>query len=774
MKFSSARGLARSRVPLIAMLALAASIGLAGCEGDNGSAGPEGPSGGDGGTGPTGPTGPADVPITLGGDVKDVGTGAGLTAQQIADIGTFIATIDSAAMASNKAVIEFTLKTPQGGKVLGLAPTTLRLGIAKLLPAAEGLPSRWQSYINRSAAPSITSPKLTSAIQANTESGVAAGWTELGAGRYRYTSAVDLSKVTTPIAVTYEPSLTHRVSLAIDLSGSLGQRELAPDNPFKDFVPNGGTATSKLVATTANCAGCHVRFGEHGGPRRSVEYCVVCHNSATIDPDSGESVDMAYMAHSIHRGEDRDTAYVVYGFNGTKFDKGDVTYPQPASFCETCHAASASTPQGDDWKSSPSASACGGCHDAGLNKTGPSATTGRYTYTFTHPVGTLPPDFLTFNDGDCKGCHKPGGSGGDILEVHKQDEDRKAIENGDLFTYKILKVENAEVGKQPKVTFQILGADGKPIDVKAITTGRLRLDFAWTGKDLHNIADIAGDKYAANRGAAITIDLITSMASVVNEGSGAYSYTLAAPLPTGFSDATLGTGLMVVLEGRRQMPDGSEAYPDSAYAFAGGAARTKLVDQAKCETCHKKVAIHGGSRAGDPIICTACHNSSVGGEWLASNGVTVEDFGPIALGAFIHNLHASQVAALDPVTYPQSLARCTACHIDEKVYGARTNALPITVNAGTTASSGAATLAWKDDLADSATAGTCKGCHTTDPATAQAAIDHMKGQGGYFGLPKTLTPTSSVEGCPVCHGDGRTFDVAKAHCDALPYGECTD
>jgi OmcA/MtrC family decaheme c-type cytochrome len=742
------------------MLVLTASLGIAGCENDGG-AGPAGPGDdGTGQTGPTGPTGPADVPISLGGDVKNVGTGSTLTAQQIADIGTLVASIDSAAVTGNKPVIEITVKTDKGGAVLGLAATTLRLGVAKLVPAADNFPSRWQSYINRSGAPSIPTPALTSAVQANTESGVAAGWQELGAGRYRYTSAVDLTTVTTPIAVTYEPSLTHRISVAIDLSGSA--RSLAPDNPFKDFVPNGGTVTSnKLIAATANCASCHVRFAEHGGPRRSNEYCAVCHNPATTDPDSGESVDFAYLAHSIHRGENRSKPYVVYGFNGTLFDAGEVTYPQPIAFCETCHVKSAAMPQGDDWKTNPGAAACGGCHDAGLNKTGPSATTGLYTYTYTHSSTILPPAY-TANDGTCGGCHRADGVAGDILDVHKKDPDRKAIENGSLFTYKILGVDNAVAGQAPKVTFQILGADGHPVDVKAITTGRLRLDFAWSTADIHNVADVAGDKYQANRGEATVIDLIANKASVVDNGNGTFSYTLAQPLPAGFDDATLGKGLMVVLEGRRVLPDGSEAYPDSAYAFGGGAAREKIVDQAKCETCHKRLALHGGSRAGDPIICTVCHNSSVGGTF------DTEDFGPLALGAFIHNLHASNVVPFGAVTYPQSLARCEGCHVAGKFNVARTTALPITVDAGTTLTNDPATLAWKDDLADSATAGTCKGCHTS-----AAAVSHMQSQGGSFGVAKALVPSSSAEGCAVCHGKGQTYDTEQLHCSALPYGQCT-
>ena len=206
--------------------------------------------------------------------------------------------------------------------------------------------------------------------------------------------------------------------------------------------------------------------------------------------------------------------------------------------------------------------------------------------------------------------------------------DRKAIENGSLFTYKILSIDNAVAGQAPKVTFQILGTDGQPMNVKAITTGRLRLDFAWSTADIHNVADVAGDKYQASRGEATVIDLIANMASVVDNGNGTFSYTLAQALPAGFDDATLGKGLMVVLEGRRVMPDGSEAYPESAFAFGGGAPREQLVDQAKCETCHKRLALHGGSRAGDPIICTVCHNSSVGGTWSGARTRGVWSAGP--------------------------------------------------------------------------------------------------------------------------------------------------
>jgi len=66
-------------------------------------------------------------------------------------------------------------------------------------------------------------------------------------------------------------------------------------------------------------------------------------------------------------------------------------------------------------------------------------------------------------------------------------------------------------------------------------------------------------------------------------------------------------------------------------------------------------------------------------------------------------------------------------------------------DAGTTLTDDAAALAWKDDLADSATAGTCKGCHTS-----AAAATHMQSQGGSFGVAKALVPSSAAEGCAFC------------------------
>lgn len=756
MKIAGTRGITRSRVPLMAMLALAATIGVAGCAGDSGRGGadPAGPADPVGPTGPTGPTVPPTVGIEDGGPVT-IGNGSTLTAAQIEAIGGLVATIDSAEVANDRAVIQFTVKTSHGGPVLELAATTLRLGIAKLVPPAGGLPSRWQSYINRNATPGNTTvgfvPALPSAIQASTESGTAAGWQELGDGVYRYTSTTNLATVTSPIAVAYEPSLTHRVSVAIDLSGAA--RELAPDNPFEDFVPAGGAVTSsKLIADTRNCADCHVRFAEHGGPRRSNEFCVVCHNPGSVDPDGGESVDFAYMAHSIHRGVDRTNPYVVYGYNGTQYDFGDVTYPQSTLFCETCHTQSAAAPQGDDWLSNPSAASCGGCHDAGLAKTGPDVATGQYTYTYTH---TNPPVVGPVADGSCVGCHREGGAAGSILEAHRQGP-RLQKELGEQFVFQVLSVENVGLGKVPSITFKVAKPDGTPYDLAtdpafSLSGASLNLYFAWDAQDVSNADPVTGATPAGERGAAYRMRIADLKAFAVKNADGTYTTDLkTAAVPAGIELPVDAPSAMVVMDGHPMvMVDGTpvQARARNAVGYFG-TPRARLVSEAKCNDCHEQLQLHGGNRNGDPQGCLVCHNSSSG--WSDDANIA----GPIALGAMVHNIHAGKMPLFFGVTYPQSLANCEACHLPGTYNAARAEALPISTGPG------ADPTLYTDDTWSSATAGTCGTCH--DSAGARA---HMTQNGGVFDEAggKTLTPSSSTEACGVCHGPGRPQDTVKAH-----------
>src|SRR5262249_35388756 len=75
-------------------------------------------------------------------------------------------------------------------------------------------------------------------------------------------------------------------------------------NPVYDFVPDGGAMTRRELTTTEECNSCHGQLAVHGGARREVRLCQLCHTDQAIDPDSGNSIDFKVMIHKIHRGKD--------------------------------------------------------------------------------------------------------------------------------------------------------------------------------------------------------------------------------------------------------------------------------------------------------------------------------------------------------------------------------------------------------------------------------------------------------------------------------------
>jgi OmcA/MtrC family decaheme c-type cytochrome len=492
----------------------------------------------------------------------------------------------------------------------------------------------------------------------------------------------------------------------------------------------------------------------------------MCHNPGTVDPDSGESLDMAYMAHSIHTGENRaDTSttpatpkpYVIYGFGGSATSFADVTYPQSTLFCETCHTQSAAAPNGDDWKVKSGASQCGGCHITGLRKT-PDANTGLFTYQYAHKTFAW-----TGNDGECEQCHITGGAAGATLDNHVSGP-RLAKSLGEQFKFQILAVTNVGLNKIPTIKFKISKPDGTPYNIntdKAFTTSgaSLNLYLGWDTKDISNALPDGSTPGLNSAGAANTrgypfrmqIAQIKAAATTAGQpaADGTYTIPFFAALPVDT------TNVMVVMDGHpKGLPPGVTDWTKSVNAaahnavFYSGTPRVRLVAEVNCNKCHELLSLHGANRNGDPQGCLVCHNSSGGYSDSANIG------GPIAMGAFIHNLHMGKVTAVGAITYPQSLANCQACHLAGSYYTARVDALPISTGPGANLSN------VFDDTWDSASAGTCGACHDGD-----AAKSHMTQQGGSFGNVggKTLTPSVAQESCSVCHGAGRIADTAVIH-----------
>jgi len=450
----------------LAALGLAAMlvIGVAGCSGDDGAQGPAGPAGPTGPAGPAGPPGPNAVVLTPATDP-----------QTFADL-KITAKVTSVSIASPP-VVDFTLADPEGKPIVGFGTTSksstakfasypnLAFSLAKLVPGANGSPSKWVSYIVTTVETNTAPVGLMRPGTDNTGTLV-----DHGDGSYTYTFYRDITAtkatvdgITPPAGsnkadlgdLTYEPNLTHR--LTIDIFGNApgtgtntpNAVETTPGVPLKgavnvihDFIPATGmpvTAadTQRDIVTKAACESCHSTLGGipgdsaessaaqfHGGARNDPRYCTVCHTDqrrygrteATFDASTltfsggtyvvdGRAVgNLPNHIHKIHAG--KVLAKNAYNYAGVVYDEHG--YPQDLRNCQKCHSASGPTPtlQGDNWKNVPSRLACGACHDGinfatGQGVTLADAAEGKTSSEYGH-IGRAQAD-----DSLCATCHTP-------------------------------------------------------------------------------------------------------------------------------------------------------------------------------------------------------------------------------------------------------------------------------------------------------------------------------------------------------------------------------
>ena len=412
------------------LLAAAALVGCGG-GGSDGAPGATGPTGPAGATGPTGPAGSNAVATV---------SVAALSASQWADA-NFSATVTAVTIASPP-VVTFKVSDAFGNPVSGLASNTsqsatatlpgytnVSFAIAKLVPGTNGDPSKWVSYIVTTVpTKNATTGAVTASAPARPTTDNTGKLEETSAGSYKYTFYRDITKAKADVAamtvtapsvltdlgdLTYEPTLTHRLTVAI--SGNArgtgtntadavqlvtGVPMKNPVNAIYDFIPATGKAvtatdTQREVTQMAACASCHSKFAFHGGGRQDPRYCVVCHTdqrkygqaratsvsnafpaltktvsatgSVSYSPftyvaDGEVAGNLPILVHKVHMG--KELTKKNYNFANVVFN--EVTYPQSITNCVKCHSASSATPQGDNWKKVPTIAACGACHD-GIN-----------------------------------------------------------------------------------------------------------------------------------------------------------------------------------------------------------------------------------------------------------------------------------------------------------------------------------------------------------------------------------------------------------------------
>jgi OmcA/MtrC family decaheme c-type cytochrome len=682
---------------------------LTGCSGDDGDPGPQGPPG------PPGP--PAGV---------DIGNATSIDAR-----------ITEVTIASPP-VVTFSLTDANGNPVKGLPASAIGFKLARLTPGTDGNASAWQSYINVLEQPGV-GPGTEAKVQASTENGSAGTLVDNDDGTYTYTFALDVTGVTEPLEVPYDPALTHRVSFEI--------RGFAPvRNPVYDFRPSDGATSglfSREIASTETCNGCHLDLAIHGGARFEVPECVTCHNPGSADANSGNTVDMTVMTHKIHRGADLPSVaaggqYCIWGFRDSQHCYEDVVHPQDIRACSNCHDADdPATPQAANWYQVPTEAACGACHDDVNFATGENHG----------------PDIPADNT-QCVSCHANNPESRiEVRQAHRIPTREAAAR----YRYDLLAVTTPGPGAAPVATFAVTDpADGERYDLASdsdIAAGNLRLSVAWDTVDYSNTGNAANNSQPEN-----TPVFEDGALQAMDNGDRSYDLELGT-VP---ADA-MGSGV-VVFEGAVGSELGNLGVTNAHAYFAisdsadAPSPRRVSVEMTRCNDCHDSLSFHGGRNTDSIESCQTCHNAN------AARGGTPSR-GPMDMKHFLHRLHA-----VDDIRYPQPVSNCVGCHTEDGFYtlGSDSGVLP------TSTSRGADPVDPFDNNRMTANSAACGVCHDGNDARV-----HMEQNGGSFDA--CLQADGSVfrrldacgaagsvgevvqESCSVCHGPGRSADVGLVH-----------
>lgn len=731
------------RYKLFAFLAAAALF--VGCSGDSGPAGPAGAPGTSGPPGPPGPPGPstgATVPITSAAEI-------------------FVTVQDVTVPAGGGApTVTLLLEDELGFGLTGLPAANVALTIAQLSPGQNGGSSEWQSYVTRSSA------GIPDA-QATTESGTNGSWTDNADGTYTYTFAQALTAYSG--GPTYDGSKTHRLGLEIRTNrGGFLSFNIPSNNAPYDFLPTGGTPIeTRLIVNNAACNACHDNLELHGEARFDVEYCVTCHNPHSIDGDTaaepwGGTVDMKQMVHKIHFGANLTNGYRVIGFRGTEHDYSNVTFPQDVRNCTTCHQENdATVPQASNWRQVQNRDACGSCHDSIDWMNGG------------HPGG------LTFADDTlCVDCHGENSTvnGGDlrVAEAHRMP----VREAEALFEFRVENIANTAPGQMPVIDFSVFNPQaGTFYDIlndpewTQCFTSRLAIGVAWDTSDYHNRGS------GNTPGIPVSIDPLgggTCFGSSTDIGGGVFQVTspVAVPLDvTGSLAVTMDGHPALDIDGNLERIAVTNVVAYAPITDATAVARRNAVAIEKCDDCHNQLSMHGNNRTDNIQVCVTCHAPNVtdinrrAGQCATDLGT---DDAPVDMKVMIHALHAGGATGVPyeacgfgnrphtfSFTYPGKLNNCEGCHVEGGFYPVD----PAEV-LGTTVSANDPTILI-DDVVVSPNTAVCSTCHVS-----ALAADHMRQNGGDFNATKAADGSlvsSGSETCALCHGEGRSADVAVMH-----------
>jgi len=566
------------------------------------------------------------------------------------------------------------------------------------------------------------------AIQASSDTG--GTYMKMSDGVYMYTAGLKLPS-------GYEKTATH--SVGVYGSRNLTEFDLGTNyaSDVFTFVPDGSAVkNTRDIIATKSCNKCHEDLNFHGGSRKGMPMCILCHHPggytaprgpvSNLNPETDNTIDMQVMIHKIHAGSSlpsvqAGTPYQIVGFGNAVSDFSDVAFPASGpNNCQACHEAG--QPNGDYWLKKPSRAACGACHD------NVNFATGENHVSLPQP-----------NDNQCANCHIPQGEidfDASILGSHVV-ETKSSMLSG--INVKITSLDNTQAGQKPTVNFTLTDNSGTSLDPAKVN--RVAVTLAG-GTDDYGSSALPPTGY------------VTESAATAKAVSGGYQYQMATAIPANakgtFTIAMEARVFETVLAGtlkQREIEYGA-INPVVYFSVDGSKVvpRRKIVDINNCNKCHDFLSLHGTNR-NQTEYCVVCHNPKTTDVSRRADPKLLPAEG-IDFAMMIHRIHAGEEQTRDytiygfgntphnynGVVFPAPLNNCDMCH------ASGTWNVPV-----------GATLDKVDprglmNPVKPATAA-CTGCHTSVDAASHALAN----------------TTTLGESCGACHGVGKEFDVNKVH-----------
>jgi OmcA/MtrC family decaheme c-type cytochrome len=645
--------------------------------------------------------------------------------------------ITSARVAQDGTIsVMFALTDPKGVPLDRTGVSTPGAVALSFIPAY--IPKNQQQYVDyltRNATGAVSGTVTQAAAESN---GVFA---TVGDG-YSYTFS-------THAPSGFDQATTH--TIGIYGSRDLTEFDLGTDyaSTTFNFVPNGSPVTLvRDVIRTQSCDRCHDQLSAHGGSRRGIELCVLCHTPQTTDPDTGNTLNLPVMAHKIHMGSQLPSVlagkpYQIIGFQGSVSDWSTVVLPSDPRRCEVCHQPNSGATQATAYLTRPTRVACGACHDDVNFASGAN-----------HPGGPQ------ISDNQCSTCHIPQGEldfDASIRGAHVVPQDSTSLKG---LNFQILKVENGLAGQKPRVTFTVKDDSGAAIPLSKLNN----LSFVMAGPT----TDYGYTSFGSD---VTTPGYVSESATTASQcgTDGTCTYNFSHAVPSGAHGS-----FAIGMEGRRTetLLPGTTTEMNVQYGGDNKVAyfpvdgslvqpRRKVADIANCNQCHFDLSVHGDNR-NDVEMCVLCHNPSNtdAAQRPAATDPAERTKPPqgINFNMLIHRIHTGEnlktagknytvigrngsvndftdvrFPAMSPQGSPGDTRNCALCHVNDSQ----------------------STSGGVNDVLDpqgfinpvKPNSSACIGCHVTAAVSSHA-----------------LANTTSIgESCVICHGSGSTFAVDKMH-----------